>query len=162
MEGIQERLPRERGTIREGEREGTIVRPGFAACRQWTVVIERPRASAERGWAHPIAYAEYGVESAQALEAARIGDARNGERCVREQAFREQQTMRLRELERRYTNFALECPTKMAFTHAHVVREIADAASVECAGGDAVGSDVRESRDCVDDRAPWGKFWTAA
>jgi hypothetical protein len=50
----------------------------------------------------------------------------------------------------------------MAFTHAHVVREIADTASVECAGGDAMGSDVRESRDGVDDRAPRCKLWTAA
>jgi hypothetical protein len=59
--------------------------------------------------------------------------------------------MRLRELEWRYADFALQRATKMAFAHTQVVSEVANAASVECACGNAVGSDIREARHRVDD-----------
>ena len=89
-------------------------------------------------------------------------DARDRERRIDEQSFREEQSMRLRELERCHADFPLERSPQMPFTDAEVASELSDGAVVERAGRDAVRRHVRETRYGVHERATRRELRTAA
>src|SRR5262249_24900034 len=97
-----------------------------------------------------IACSEQRVESAQTLETARVRHLRHRETGVRQQMLREQQAMRLRELDRRHTQLELERSPQLATGDPELARQCVDALAIERARGNARRGGLRESRYRVD------------
>ena len=154
-DGAEQRRPVERRTVREGETDA------LAAGRRRAARV-RARTPPERARAQPVALAEQRVEPAQALEAARVGDAGHRQRGVRQEPLGQQQAMGLRQLERRHAQLALEHPSEVAVAHPQLARELPDPAAVERSGADPVGRHPGEPRHRVDDRAPRRQLGPAA
>jgi hypothetical protein len=94
-EELEQTVPVERRSISELEREHV----GRARAGQPFAQIRR---------AQPVTAPEQRIEAPQTAEAACHRDAGNRQRRVSEQTFGEQQAMRLRVLDRRHAQFALE------------------------------------------------------
>src|SRR6266403_5843497 len=92
--------------------------------------------------AHPprtqtIARFEQGVETPHAAEAAGKGDLRQAQPGFAEQALRQQQPLRLRQLDRRYPELGLGHPPQVAVADPERRREIADFGAGKCVLFDA-------------------------
>jgi hypothetical protein len=159
-EHAEESVPGKRLTIRERqpERRGRVV---TARSPRRTNRILCARTAAQRARTHPISLTKDRVEPSETLKPARVCNARDRERGVGEQTFREQEPVCLRELDRRDARFALERTSQMPFADTQVASKLTDGAIVERAGGNAMRGNVREARDGIDDRASRRKLGTA-
>jgi hypothetical protein len=119
LEKGEQRIPREGRAVGEAQMHRRIV----GRCTTSASAAPRSTQCTRR---HAVLRTKGGVESAKALESARIGDARYRQSCIGEKPLREEKAMRLGELERRRTDLALERATKVALADAEILGELPD------------------------------------
>src|SRR3954464_208890 len=98
---------------------------------------------------HPELLTERGVESAQAAEAARVGDKRDRIACRHQKPCGVSEANGQGELKWRRTELARYGAAQMAIAHTQVGGEISHRALIELASGDSFGGLLRMARHGV-------------
>ncbi len=111
---------------------------------------------------HPVALLEQRIESTHTAESARHRDVGHRQRRVGEQAFREQQALRLRIADRRDTELGLEHAAQMASRHAEARGHLREIALFEKAVLDQARGRMRDPPWRIDARIARCKLGTAA